>query len=839
MRLLQLRTDGSSLLDLHPNLTVVQGLDPAARSRLVATVRGLADGVAAGEGLLEAHGVLFDLSTEMLAMLDVVHGERPPVVTVDDLPSIPDDPERRARVAAERALAEADQRCQAAADEQARAVAEVEAARTRLRDLRAQLAAAEADVSGRLDSVDERTAQVDRAIERRRRLADEVTTLAARADAAAAELAEVEASTRAVREAREQAAARAVQLAAQVDEARQATAPDAVAEAEAAAARLARVELEVAEAEAAAQQSLHVAPMAAAEAPSAVVERVQARMAEIDQRLAAMTPQPVDHVRAEMDRLRSLPEVALVPSPEAAALADELEALPTPDDHGAPPEPLDLAGARTRLDDARHSLLEAEQAVRNPPLDREAVDRLEVVHAELLDALDRVDNRLTGGRARRQAAQLRAMEAELLDALGFGSYSDYMMGSSLLHVDPVKEAVVDAARAELTAAEQAWQAVQALTDAELRRAEALDRRRVLIERAHRLLGRTVPARSVVTELRSMLVEAAPTGDPAAPLRAALADVGVELGPVDLSRQDVLLVAEAWVEETGIDHGRLDELVLERSELEAARMVALTELESAAVAKESTPADASVDRASQLAAARHELAEAERRLAEHREASADVERLVEQLDDATEAERTARAAAADADAAVAGARQRADGISSELAGLEASLAEAIVAEAEAERLLADHQATPDPEQLEELRAKVAEVEGALQLRERAADDAAQVHARQQDDQRAAAAALAELGGDDGADEPPLADEIEWYLLARLAAQRSVSLGGSLPLLLDDALAGVPEPGLGRILGRLERMADAVQVILVTDDPAAASWAALAGPERAAVVGLQAV
>ena len=80
----------------------------------------------------------------------------------------------------------------------------------------------------------------------------------------------------------------------------------------------------------------------------------------------------------------------------------------------------------------------------------------------------------------------------------------------------------------------------------------------------------------------------------------------------------------------------------------------------------------------------------------------------------------------------------------------------------------------------------------------------------------------------------AEEVEWYLLARLAAQRAVCLGGSVPLLLDGALDGLDEEELGHVLGRLERMADAVQVIVVSDDPVAARWAESAGQERAAVV-----
>ncbi|MDP1804252.1 MAG: hypothetical protein Q8K72_03715, partial [Acidimicrobiales bacterium] len=288
----------------------------------------------------------------------------------------------------------------------------------------------------------------------------------------------------------------------------------------------------------------------------------------------------------------------------------------------------------------------------------------------------------------------------------------------------------------------------------------------------------------------------------------------------------------------VDRGHLDDLLGERSLLDAERMGAVTDLVAAAAVAEHPPPDGAAERAARVASARQALVEAERRAAAHGQAHDEVEHLARQLEAATEAEAAARAAAAGADAAVAEAQLRATELGDELARLEASLAEAIVSEAEAERLLAHHHATPGPEQVEDLRAKVTEVAAALQLREGVASDAAGVLAHLQDEQRAAAAALSDLQGDDDeADEPPLAEEIEWYLLARLAAQRAVSLGGSVPLLLDDALSGVLEPGLGRILGRLERMADAVQVILVTDDAAAASWASLAGPGRAAVVGVQ--
>jgi uncharacterized protein YhaN len=77
-------------------------------------------------------------------------------------------------------------------------------------------------------------------------------------------------------------------------------------------------------------------------------------------------------------------------------------------------------------------------------------------------------------------------------------------------------------------------------------------------------------------------------------------------------------------------------------------------------------------------------------------------------------------------------------------------------------------------------------------------------------------------------------VEWYLLARLAAQRSVSFAGSVPLLIDDALRGLESAEVRHLLDRLERMAAAVQVIYVSDDPGVAAWAEVAGPDRAAVV-----
>ena len=82
-------------------------------------------------------------------------------------------------------------------------------------------------------------------------------------------------------------------------------------------------------------------------------------------------------------------------------------------------------------------------------------------------------------------------------------------------------------------------------------------------------------------------------------------------------------------------------------------------------------------------------------------------------------------------------------------------------------------------------------------------------------------------------PP--EAIEFYLLARLAAQRAVSFSGSVPLVIDDALAGLDAVVVRSLLDKLERMSEAVQIIYLSDDPDDRRLGRLAsGIQRAAVV-----
>src|SRR5690606_38655329 len=79
-----------------------------------------------------------------------------------------------------------------------------------------------------------------------------------------------------------------------------------------------------------------------------------------------------------------------------------------------------------------------------------------------------------------------------------------------------------------------------------------------------------------------------------------------------------------------------------------------------------------------------------------------------------------------------------------------------------------------------------------------------------------------------------EALEFYLLARLAALRNVSYAGSVPLVVDDAFSRLPPEQVRDLLLKLERMADAVQIIYLTYDEAATNCALEVGFQRAAVV-----
>ncbi|HEY5887786.1 MAG TPA: hypothetical protein VIT24_08690, partial [Acidimicrobiales bacterium] len=67
----------------------------------------------------------------------------------------------------------------------------------------------------------------------------------------------------------------------------------------------------------------------------------------------------------------------------------------------------------------------------------------------------------------------------------------------------------------------------------------------------------------------------------------------------------------------------------------------------------------------------------------------------------------------------------------------------------------------------------------------------------------------------------------------AGLRALSFAGSVPLVLDGALADLDREAAHRVLDKVEAMTDVVQVIYLGDDDAVVEWAALRGGEATVI------
>ncbi|MEO7571528.1 MAG: hypothetical protein ABIX10_03760, partial [Acidimicrobiales bacterium] len=324
------------------------------------------------------------------------------------------------------------------------------------------------------------------------------------------------------------------------------------------------------------------------------------------------------------------------------------------------------------------------------------------------------------------------------------------------------------------------------------------------------------------------------------LRQALESVGVGLGDEALDHDDLLLIGEAWLAEAAAAVEREAQIRHELGGLREERDDAQADLEAAeSLAAVPDPVPSEAARAARLAEATRWARQAEERRRAHEKAERTMRSLSDELAAATEEERLAADAAAGAGEAVAGAVGHAEGLLDELRRLDEQLNQARHDESACEERLRSSSNADGAPPIEASIAATAQAEAVAASTEAVAERAAQALQAAEVQRQEAASACEALRRAPGAIDEDLsvAEEIEWYLLARLAAQRSASLAGSLPLVLDDALGGLDEDDLGRVLGRLERMSEAVQIIVVSDDPRSQAWVELAGPDRAAVVSPQ--
>ena len=709
MRLLQLQLgDGSAAsepLDFHPMMTVVSGLDAAARERVIAAITALPRGLDPGmAGMIEAHGVLFDLTVENLAMLGL-GGDLDPVIRRSDIPGNPDEPaapaaEPAAAVSAEQFLADAPEG----------RYPELDAARRQQRSARETLAILrDAAERARRDHADAAAAL------RRARLAvDEANGRAGKKDETARLLDDVLFDP-----------------------------PDAPS------------------------------TSAAASRDELVARRdeLEARLAHVEQGLAELSALDMRPIEVLVEAIRNPAPSEMVPSERANQLADEFVRLQQQVDAfeaNLEAQGRGTASALQAVEAARVELASAERAMQKPNLSPEDVKELEAAHEVVLEAESKSSGRLRRGGSKRFDEAMAAQQA-ILDRVGFPTWSAYVMGASLLGIDPMAEERLERARLDLESAEAHWADVAAVIESDPAHRALLDRLEAVYLEAFDLLGGDDEQADIEKALRELRV---PKGEVTQDelvdaLAYQLEIVGLQLGTAP-GVDRVLMAADAFLAEVSALAGRIAELKAERDELQVEMSDARHAIDTfdAAERAAAEPTIDLTDRASAptVTASPDELA------AELQRATEDEAGFAEQLE--------ARLALVDA--------------STQVEALASSRVMRVAAQLAATEVPSGAPAAPA-----------------------APDDVPDL-------------------AFDGRQAQSLPEAIEFYLLARLAAQRAVSFSGSVPLVVDDALAGLDAPVVRSLLEKLERMSEAVQIIYLSDDPDIADWVASVGIQRAAVV-----
>jgi hypothetical protein len=851
MKVLHLRDAGASgvAVTLHPQVTVVRGLDPVARAWLIDVLGRLSGGgdlPATGE--IDAHGIRFDLDPPSLALLglDTLVGA---VVTAADLPG--HDPALATAAATRSEAARRRDELAQQLDGYRAALTSAVAERDQAAHLVEELARGEGPAREALEAAaTERTRlEWDLQSSRDERAAREEAVAAAIAerDRALAARDKATLAVTAAQDRRRDAIAAATQAAAAVEEARSSSTTETDPEIVLAEARAA---LASAEAEAAGSD-----PAGGATPVARRLADLERRRAELVRIQVAMGPSGSTPVAEALDHVLGASDEA-PPVVAALALADtwrdlhqQISAL----EAGVSPEE---RAAEERVTSTRRAVIEAEADFNQPILTPEQIAKVEAVHAAALEAQDRTEGRFGGSRSRKKLEEARAEERRVLERLGFSTYADYMMSSSSRGVGPANRAILEAARNQLTAAEAALSELPGASDRLRRRTELLQRRDAVAPRVAALLGHEPTGPEAEDELRLMREPVGPDEAALSRLAVELTRVGIDVGPAPYERDELVLLGQAFLAEERAAEDRRTET----DEAVAALDRAIDEARSARDrgAADAPPADlpplaeptprpeeveAEADertlreaRWAAVEACRAQVASAEAEWKRRQSGMARLNAL-----EAVLTERTVQEAAAAAAVVAAEADLRpeltddVDRCASALADAEAELAVARAAEEEAAARITESMSASGAEPL------VA----AAQQRQAAAEGAlASIAAAEQATASALAAADAALNAAVQAEEAAvraateidrstLVDDVDWKLLSRLAAVRSVGVGGSVPLVLDDPFRVLEDDEVGRVLDRVAKLAAAVQVVLISNDDAVASWAHAVGPEHASV------
>lgn len=730
MRIVEVRLDGSDqgMVELHPELTVLRGIQGEARERFLEAVRAFSRGVVPEVTTVVAiHDLLVEVTPRVLAVLDLDQGLDPVVRDRTDLP----DPtpveaghdSTEARALAARAAVAHDRRKEAAAavERAAAAVAEAERSVGRRREDLARL-----EPDGARHRVDQARRRLHEAEEARAQVGA-VTGSGLGEDDSDDALRRLEVA----RAAHEQALVR-------VEEA----------------------------------------------------ERIRAGVRDAT-RSEPFDPDPYDsritELRRHADelaaRIAELP--AVDPEPLRRALADLAAAEPPP---GPVPEmeedPPAVVEARLEVEEASRALADSEEAAQPLRLDPDDVAELEAAHTELEEAEERADRALAGPMTRRRVNQARKRLDVVLERLGLPSYGAFLLRSSVVDVDEQARHDVQAARFRLHAARAA------LAEAEEQATRDRARAELAAEEEHR--RRTEQIHREATER----------------VTTALAEAG---GPTD--DPDLAGAAQRFLDQLEDAHRRRASLVADQARV--LDTLAAVEQERAAAEQAATEAarEEEVRAAEELDRAEQDLSEAraesERAAARLEEVAAALTEHQEEVDRRLELRRAAQAA----DQQLDDARHDLEEAEAQLRAVSERVESARSALSRAERELEQAHGT-HAEAVRRLEEVDAGVTGPGEAGGSAPD--------------ADAGAPGEASGVEGP-----AEELEVYLLSRLAAQRAVGRAGSLPIVLDRVLDTLQPDDRAPTLRLLQRMAPSIQVVIISDDDRLADWAHEMGIARAVV------
>jgi chromosome segregation ATPase len=542
-------------------------------------------------------------------------------------------------------------------------------------------------------------------------------------------------------------------------------------------------------------------------------------LAEHD-RVASIDPETV---RDAADRLASVLDPPRVPDPAAALLADRLdEILDAEEERQHRREAAEglLGEAEARLADAWAELRGVLDQERTASTDPDVVRQLERVRDEIYELEER-GGRIAAVRSRRRIDELRAEEAELLDRLGFDTYSSFVMGVPTARAEAERAMRIDAAQARIDTLQRDVDRLRADSPGGEEEQRIRAERAAITDEAARLLGADAQAIGRLTSielgelLRSTHLPTPPETSAevlsaAGRLAAALSAAGEEPPSTAIDPTAMLEDARRWLAGVESRPDLLRTLVARVDEVDR---------ELARLERDRTAADDGgrlADLRAELAAADERVMDAERRLEAHLSAMGELADLrTEELE----------------------LRERRH-------ALQASIDER-------ERVLAVIDAAtapppfrgPVPPPTQDVAAVPPVGPGALPsgpaspgavssgpVSSGTVSSGTPVPAAGTEGATAEGSLLAVSapGPSPGVFGPV---SREWRVLSRLADLRQVGMVGSVPLMVAGLTA---EPGdTEAVLHRLEVMSDLVQVVVTTDDERVAAWADRLGGSAAVV------